>query len=127
MRHASDGLVEKSPGTFSRRSKAFLHFHVDPAGLFADLKEGDDFERYRVATKAEQRRLLTKVRALTPRAGFGVTEAPPRCLSNAKTEGGGGQGVGVAFFCLTQAMEPARKAPTSGNLPPTMSANQPGT
>ena len=59
-----DGLVERSPGTFYRRSKAFLHFHVDPAGLFADLKVGDEFERYRVTTKAEQRQLLTQARRL---------------------------------------------------------------
>lgn len=61
-----DGLVERSPGTFYRRSKGFLHFHVDPAGLFADLKVGDQFERQRVTTKAEQRDLLKKARAQLP-------------------------------------------------------------
>jgi hypothetical protein len=59
-----DGLVERSPGTFYRRSKAFLHFHVDPAGLFADLKVGGQFERRRVTTKAEQRQLLKHARHL---------------------------------------------------------------
>jgi hypothetical protein len=58
-----DGLAERSPGTFYRRSNAFLHFHVDPAGLFADLKVDGEFQRFRVTTKREQRRLLTKVRA----------------------------------------------------------------
>ena len=33
-----DGLTEKKRGLFYRRSKAFLHFHEDPAGPFADLK-----------------------------------------------------------------------------------------
>jgi hypothetical protein len=62
-----DGLVERSPGTFYRRSKAFLHFHIDPAGIFADLKVGDSFERHRVSTKAEQRKLLRQARhLLTP-------------------------------------------------------------
>ena len=61
-----DGLVERSPGTFYRRSKAFLHFHVDPAGLFADLKVGDEFERHRVTTKAEQRQLLEHARRAPP-------------------------------------------------------------
>lgn len=59
-----EGLTEKSPGTFYRRSKAFLHFHHDPAGLFADLRldpEGD-FVRMRVSTKAEQARFLAAVR-----------------------------------------------------------------
>jgi hypothetical protein len=60
-------LTERSPGTFYRRSNAFLHFHVDPAGLFADLKLGGEFQRFRVSTKREQRTLLTKARqALTP-------------------------------------------------------------
>ena len=44
-------LTERSPGTFYRRSNAFLHFHVDPAGLFADLKVDGEFHRYRVSTK----------------------------------------------------------------------------
>lgn len=60
-----DGLVERSPGTFYRRSQAFLHFHADDAGMFADLKVGDEFVRYRVTTKAEQRKLLTQARRLT--------------------------------------------------------------
>jgi hypothetical protein len=57
-------LTEKGPGVFYRRSKAFLHFHVDPTGLYADVRTDPsaDFERVRVTTKAEQRRLLTSVR-----------------------------------------------------------------
>ncbi len=34
------GLVEKSRGVFYRKGKAFLHFHEDPAGLFADVRFG---------------------------------------------------------------------------------------
>jgi hypothetical protein len=58
------GLVERNSGTFYRRSKAFLHFHEDPDGPFADLRvEHDgDFVRYRVRTATERRRLLTTVR-----------------------------------------------------------------
>jgi len=33
-----DGLVEKSPGVFYRKSKAFLHFHEDPEGPFVDVR-----------------------------------------------------------------------------------------
>ena len=40
-------LVEKSPGTFYVSSKAFLHFHEDPAGLFADVRIDGDFVRFR--------------------------------------------------------------------------------
>jgi hypothetical protein len=58
------GLAERTTGVFSRGSKAFLHFHEDPAGPFADVrleKEGD-FERFSVRTAAERRRLLARVR-----------------------------------------------------------------
>jgi hypothetical protein len=62
-----DGLTERTPGTFYRKSNAFLHFHVDPAGLFADLKVDGDFHRFRVTTRREQQTLLAKARhALTP-------------------------------------------------------------
>jgi hypothetical protein len=58
-----EGLREKKRGTFYRGSSAFLHFHEDPAGLFADVKlAGSDFTRLRVATAAEQRALLAAVR-----------------------------------------------------------------
>lgn len=54
------GLVERKTGTFYRRSQAFLHFHEDPAGLFADLKCGQEWERLRVSTAAERRALLRR-------------------------------------------------------------------
>jgi hypothetical protein len=58
------GLVERKRGLFTHRSKAFLHFHADPTGLFADVRlDGDDFTRHRVSTAAEQAELLTAVRA----------------------------------------------------------------
>jgi len=59
---AIDGLVERSRGVFYRRGRAFLHFHEDPAGLFADLREGADFTRYRVTTAAERKALLAAAR-----------------------------------------------------------------
>jgi hypothetical protein len=34
-----DVLVEKSPGSFYLKSKAFVHFHKDPTGIFVDLKK----------------------------------------------------------------------------------------
>jgi len=53
-------LVERTPGAFYRRSKAFLHFHEDPAGIFADVKlDGTSFTRFRVSTPDEQARLLS--------------------------------------------------------------------
>jgi hypothetical protein len=63
---ALDGLKEKSRGTFYRGSSAFLHFHEDPAGPFADLKKEGDFVRMRVRTGAEIATLIREAkRALT--------------------------------------------------------------
>jgi hypothetical protein len=59
-----EGLKEKSRGTFYRRSRAFLHFHEDPAGFFADIRvAGDDFTRLPVNTAAERKTLLQKAKA----------------------------------------------------------------
>lgn len=61
-------LREKKPGVFYRKSKAFLHFHEDPRGLFADLRlSGPDFERFDVSSRADQRALARRIRdALGP-------------------------------------------------------------
>lgn len=57
-------LTERTPGCFYRGSRAWLHFHEDPSGLFADVKlDGRSFERMAVDTAAEQRRLLAALRA----------------------------------------------------------------
>ncbi len=58
-----DGIVEKRPGAFSRGSRAFLHFHDDPTGKYADVRFGSDFERVRVTTKREQQALVSRIRA----------------------------------------------------------------
>lgn len=57
-----DGLTEKNRGVFYRGSRAFLHFHEDPTGLYADVRVDTEFERLRVTTKTERRRLLSVVR-----------------------------------------------------------------
>jgi hypothetical protein len=57
-----DGLTEKSRGVFYRGSRAFLHFHEDPSGMYADVRVDTEFERLRVTTKVERRRLLSVVR-----------------------------------------------------------------
>lgn len=56
-------LTERSPGVFYRKGRAFLHFHEDAAGLFADCRlSGDDFDRFAVTSTAEQARLIETVR-----------------------------------------------------------------
>jgi hypothetical protein len=60
---ALDGLVERTPGSFYRKSKGFLHFHVHGDDIYADVKlDGVTFERRRVTTRAEQRALVRSVR-----------------------------------------------------------------
>jgi hypothetical protein len=54
-------LKEKSRGVFYRRSKAFLHFHEHGPELYADVRIGDDFERFPATTTAERRVLLERV------------------------------------------------------------------
>jgi hypothetical protein len=57
-----DGLRERKRGAFYRKSSAFLHFHEDPAGLFADLKSGDDFVRLPVNTRLEIAAFMREVK-----------------------------------------------------------------
>jgi N-acetylglutamate synthase-like GNAT family acetyltransferase len=60
---AVPGLVERKAGTFYRGSRAFLHFHQDPSGMYADVRLTEpDFERMRVNSSREQARLMTLVR-----------------------------------------------------------------
>ena len=55
------GLREKKLGIFYRKSKSFLHFHEDPAGMFADISSGDNFDRYPVNTMKERQALLAAI------------------------------------------------------------------
>lgn len=57
-----DGLSERKRGVFYRRSSAFLHFHEDPAGFFADLRVGPEWVRLPVNSAGERRRLVAAVR-----------------------------------------------------------------
>lgn len=49
---------------FYRRGRAFLHFHEDPKGLFADIRDpgGGDFERIEVTAASGRRHLLHAAR-----------------------------------------------------------------
>ena len=55
-------LAERTPGSFYRKSKAYLHFHEDPSGIYADVKlSGTEFTRVRVATAQDQEHLLSLI------------------------------------------------------------------
>jgi hypothetical protein len=59
-------LREKNRGVFYLRSKAFLHFHEDPAGLFADVRAADGvgFDRIKVDDAAGATALIERLAAL---------------------------------------------------------------
>lgn len=62
---ALGGLKEKARGVFYRRSRAFLHFHEDRSGLYADVRNDlGEFERYRIQEAAERDLFLDEVRWL---------------------------------------------------------------
>lgn len=57
-------LTERAPGSFYLKSKAYLHFHEDAAGIFADVKrDAAGFTRLRATTAQEQAHLLVLVAA----------------------------------------------------------------
>jgi hypothetical protein len=55
------GLIERKPGIFYVKGRAFLHFHEDRAGLFADLRQGGDWLRLAVNGRDDRKRLLAAV------------------------------------------------------------------
>jgi hypothetical protein len=62
---ATGALKEKSRGVFYLKSRAFLHFHEDPAGLFADVRNAaGDFDRFRADEAAGADAMMERVRAL---------------------------------------------------------------
>lgn len=58
---ARPALRERRPGNFELKSRAFLHFHDDPSGVFADVRLAEEFVRLPVTTRAEQSELLDRI------------------------------------------------------------------
>ena len=56
-------LRERRPGVFELNSRAFLHFHDDPSGVFADVRLADAFVRMPVTTRSQQSDLLERIDA----------------------------------------------------------------
>lgn len=54
-------LREMRPGVFYLRSCAFLHFHDDPGGIFADVRLSEDFVRMPVTSRSQQSELLERI------------------------------------------------------------------
>ena len=55
-------LKEKKRGLFYLKGRSFLHFHEDPAGLFADLFYDGKSLRLRVSDRGEQTVLLARIK-----------------------------------------------------------------
>ena len=55
------GLVERRLGIFYFKGRAFLHFHQDRAGLFADLRQGGEWRRLPVNGSDDYTTLLVTV------------------------------------------------------------------
>lgn len=58
-------LREKSRGIFYLKSRAYLHFHEDPAGVFVDIRtaDGKDFDRMKLDQAAEAE-ILARIAAV---------------------------------------------------------------
>ena len=56
-------LRERKRGSFSRGSRAFLHFHEDAGDLYVDVRLDSTFQRMRVTSQADQADFLARVRA----------------------------------------------------------------
>jgi hypothetical protein len=54
-------LREPRLGCFWLNSRAFLHFHDDPSGIFADVRLAGDFVRLPVTSRSEQADLLERI------------------------------------------------------------------
>jgi hypothetical protein len=59
-------LREKSRGVFYLKSRAFLHFHEDSLGLFADVRDpgAADFDRLKVDDDAGGQALVARLSKL---------------------------------------------------------------
>ena len=55
-------LKEKSRGIFYNRSRAFLHFHEDVKGLFADVSINSSWSRFAVNSQSDFEELLRVVK-----------------------------------------------------------------
>ena len=67
-------LREARPGIFTLQSRAFIHFHDDDAGIFADVRLADAFVRMPVTSRLEQADLLERVDECLSTVESGETE-----------------------------------------------------
>jgi hypothetical protein len=56
-------LRERKRGSFSRGSRAFLHFHEDAGDLYVDARFESAFQRFPVTDAASQADFIARVKA----------------------------------------------------------------
>jgi hypothetical protein len=61
VRRRHSQLKERKRGAFYRGGQGWLHFHEDPAGLFADLKIAGEWVRFPVNAAGERAALLRRL------------------------------------------------------------------
>ena len=54
-------LRERRPGVFELKSRAFLHFHDDPTGVYADIRLAEGLVRLPVTSSSQQSDLLERI------------------------------------------------------------------
>ena len=74
-------MVERRPGVFYVKGKAFLHFHEDPKGIFADIKIRNDWKRFAVDGARDRSEVLKLAASTLPAVG-----APPRPAARRRDE-----------------------------------------
>ena len=62
-----EALKEHSRGVFYRSGRAFLHFHEHGQEFFADMRAGEDFERFPATSPAHRSALMKALRAALAR------------------------------------------------------------
>ena len=71
-------LRERTPGCFELKSRAFLHFHDDPSGVFADVRLAEGFVRLPVTTSSQQLELLERIDDCLSAIESRATDRDPR-------------------------------------------------
>jgi hypothetical protein len=79
-------LRERKRGAFYLKSAGFLHFHEDPAGMFADLKIDGDFIRLPVNTQKEADTLIRRAGAEVKAVAKRTTSAAGASVARRRAE-----------------------------------------
>jgi len=58
-----EALKERARGAFYRAGRAFLHFHEHGEEFYADMRVGDDFQRFAATSASDRKALLRRIDA----------------------------------------------------------------